>query len=58
MSQEERKVLGEELIYLKNILDFYVEFNSRILSMDSSEIEAHINDILDRLNEIENLLKQ
>ncbi|WP_157488177.1 hypothetical protein [Dyadobacter crusticola] len=57
MNQEERSVLEEELIYLKNILDFYVKFSSRVLSMDAPQIEAHIDDILDRLNEIENRLK-
>ena len=57
MSPKEREILEEERINLKNILDFYVQFRNRILSMKDEEVDAHINDILDRLSEIQKLLE-
>ncbi|MCE7063058.1 hypothetical protein [Dyadobacter sp. CY343] len=57
MSQEERKNIEDEINYLKSILDFYVEFNDKISSLDQKGIELHINDILDKLNELTELLE-
>jgi hypothetical protein len=57
MSPEERKLLEEELINLQKILDVYTDFRNQIVSMNQLEIDNHIDDILDRFNEIKNTLE-
>ena len=52
MSPKERQNLEEERVNLKKILDFYVEFRDHIASMRDKEIDRHIDDILDRIIEI------
>jgi len=56
MSPKERLILEEEYINLKRLLDFYVGFREKISSMNNREVDAHIDDMLDRLSEIKNQL--
>jgi len=41
---------------LKRLLDFYVGFRENVSSMNNQEVDAHIDDMLDRLSEIKNQL--
>ncbi|MEO6281974.1 MAG: hypothetical protein ABIN80_20295 [Dyadobacter sp.] len=52
MSAEERNALEEELINLKMLLDFYVDFGHEIRSMTAREMEVHLDAVLDRINHI------
>lgn len=56
MSPNERAALEEELNNLKKILDFYIEFRKNISSLDDRQIDAHIDDMLDRVSEILKIL--
>jgi len=56
MSPKERLSLEEEFINLKRLLDFYVGFRENVSSMNNQEVDAHIDDMLDRLSEIKNQL--
>ena len=56
MSDKERQLLKEERKNLQNVLDFYVNFRGKITSMDELAIDNHIDDILDKLNELKKIL--
>ena len=56
MNQNEKQDLEIELELLKELLKFHAERWSK-LSMSETETENHINDILDRINEINVALK-
>lgn len=56
MSPKERLSLEEEFMNLKRLLDFYVGFRENVSSMNNQEVDAHIDDMLDRLSEIKNQL--
>ncbi|NIJ50915.1 hypothetical protein FHS68_000071 [Dyadobacter arcticus] len=58
MSEKERQVLEEKLKNLKNILDFYVKYRNEVGSMNRSQMESHIDDILDMINDIKKQLGQ
>ncbi len=55
MTIEERDKLLEELEMLKILLDFHVQ-NRQYLSMSDHEFEDYANAVLDRLNELNDLL--
>lgn len=55
MTIEERDKLLEELEMLKILLDFHVQ-NRQYLSMSDHEFEEYANAVLDRLNELNDLL--
>ena len=56
MSDAERKDLEEERRDLFEILDFYAVFNDDIRSMTEEQKEQHINYILDRIWQINQIL--
>lgn len=56
MSDEERKELEGERRDLFEILDFYAVFNDDIRSMTEEQKEQHINYILDRIWQINQIL--
>ncbi len=56
MNVENRKELEIELELLTEILKFHSEKWGK-LSMSESETENHIDDMLDRINEIKQILK-
>ncbi|MCE7073590.1 hypothetical protein LZG74_24975 [Dyadobacter sp. CY327] len=56
MSPFEKKNLEQEIIDLKKLLDFYVGLGSELSSLKGAELEAHIDSILDRLQELKSLL--
>ena len=55
MTIEERDKLLEELEMLKILLDFHVQ-NRQYLSMSDHEFEDYANAVLDRVNELNDLL--
>ena len=56
MNLEEKRDLESELELLKELFKFHSEKWGK-LSMSENETEDHIDDILDRINEINNVLK-
>jgi hypothetical protein len=56
MLSEEKDAIEEEIINLKKILDFYVVLGVTMSSLSEEELTAHIDSILDRLNELKCLL--
>jgi ribosome assembly protein YihI (activator of Der GTPase) len=55
MSEQERLELLEEKDYIQLLLDFHVRNKERI-AMNTADFEEYVNAVLDRLNEIDNLL--
>lgn len=55
MTTEERDELLEEMEMLKILLDFHVQ-NRHYISMSDREFEEYTNAVLDRLNELNDLL--
>jgi len=55
MTIEERYKLLEEIEMLKILLDFHVQ-NRQYISMSDQEFEEYANVVLDRLNELNDLL--
>ena len=55
MTEKERQALLEEYNMLKILVDVHVTHKNQIM-MEKEEFEKHVNDILDRLNEIKKLL--
>jgi ribosome assembly protein YihI (activator of Der GTPase) len=55
MTTEERNELLEEIELLKMLLDFHVQ-NRQYISMSDHEFEEYANAVLDRLNELNDLL--
>jgi ribosome assembly protein YihI (activator of Der GTPase) len=55
MTIEERYKLLEEIEMLKILLDFHVQ-NRQYISMGDQEFEEYANAVLDRLNELNDLL--
>ena len=56
INDEERQELIEEIRLLKAILDFHVKNQDQTL-LNKADFEAHVNDILDRINVIKKQLK-
>lgn len=57
MTQKEKNDLLEELEFLDQILNFHVQFEGK-LGMNEKETENYINDILDRILEIKQQLRE
>lgn len=55
MSEQERLELLEEKDNIQLLLDFHVRNKERI-AMNTADFEEYVNAVLDRLNEIDNLL--
>ena len=55
MNERERKTLQEEFEMLKIILDFHVKHRNQTMMKDD-EFENHVNDILDRMNQLKKIL--
>lgn len=55
MSEQERLELLEEKNNIQLLLDFHVRNKERI-AMNNVDFEDYVNAVLDRLNEIDNLL--
>lgn len=55
MTTEEHDELLEEIEMLKILLDFHVQ-NRQYISMSDHEFEEYANAVLDRLNELNDLL--
>lgn len=55
MTIEERYKLLEEIEMLKILLDFHAQ-NRQYISMSDQEFEEYANAVLDRLNELNDLL--
>lgn len=56
INDEKRQELIEEIRLLKTILDFHVKNQDQTL-LNKDDFEAHVNDILDRINDINKQLK-
>lgn len=57
MKQEEKEKLEEEILMLRVLLDFHVQ-NKSYITMGERDFEEYVNAVLDRLNELENFLKE
>ncbi|HLF63471.1 MAG TPA: hypothetical protein VI603_06955 [Saprospiraceae bacterium] len=57
LSKEERQELRDELRLLIIILDFHVQYQKNII-MRRQDLEEYINDILDRINAINQKLEE
>ncbi len=57
MNEQEKDVLLEELQLLKELLDIHLQ-NPDFWLNDSKGFEEYVNAVLDRMNEIKNLLSE
>lgn len=55
MSSEEKEKIFTEIEILKTLLDFHVN-NRSFITMGDQEFEEYVNAVLDRLNELKELL--
>lgn len=55
MSEQERLELLEEKDIIQLLIDFHVR-NKKHIAMSTADFEEYVNAVLDRLNEIDNLL--
>lgn len=55
MSEQERLELLEEKDIIQLLIDFHVR-NKKHIVMNTADFEEYVNAVLDRLNEIDNLL--